>query len=89
MTKISVVRRGNRRGGIFIPIEDARRWGRQAWLAYFCAVDAAKKSMAMYRKCGKNVWRKSALHELAQARECRRLCRALAGPRMVYREEMP
>ena len=89
MTRKGFVRRGNRRVGIFIPIEDARRWGRQAWLAYFCAVDAAKKSMAMYKKCGKKVWRNLAMKELAQARECRRLCRALAAPRMVYREERP
>ena len=89
MTRKGFVRRGNRRGGVFIPIEDARRLGRQAWLAYFCAVDAAKKSMAMYKKYGEKVWRDLALKELAQARECRELCRALASARKVYREERP
>lgn len=89
MTRKGFVRRGNRRGGVFIDADDAIKWSGYAWLAYFCAVDAAKKSMAMYKKYGEKVWRDLALKELAQARECRELCRALAAPRMVYREERP
>lgn len=88
MTK-NIVRRGNRRGGVFIAYEDARRYGWIVWLASFCAVDTAKKAMAMYKKYGEKAWRRLALKELAKARECRELCMALSAPRMVYREERP
>lgn len=85
----SIVRRGNRRGGVFIDAEDAIKWSGYAWLAYYTSVNSAKKACAMYKKCGKSVWRKLALDDLARARECRELCRALAAPRMIYREERP
>lgn len=88
MTK-NIFRRGNSRGGVFIAIEDARRWCMFAWLAYSGAVNSAKKACAMYKEYGDKFYREFALHEMEKASEYLDLFRALAGPRMVYREEKP
>lgn len=89
MTRKGFVRRGNRRGGVFIDADEAIRLGGCVWLAYYGVINSAKKAMALYKKYGDEVYKRLAIDDLEEARECLRLCRALAGPRKVYREEYP
>lgn len=89
MTKKCIVRRGNRRGGVFIASEDAIKWLSHACSLYFSAIKNAKNAMIRYELYGNDFEKRFALCEMKRARECRELCRALAAPRMVYREERP
>lgn len=84
-----IVRRGNRRGGVFIDAEDVNEWRMYAWIAYFDLLHFAKEACAMYKKYGKEVYKRIALSRMKNVRECLELCRALTGARKVYREERP
>jgi hypothetical protein len=89
MTRKGFVRRGNRRGGVFIDADEAIRLCGRVWFAYYGVINSAKKAMALYKKYGDEVCRRLAIDYLEDARGCRELCYALAGPRKIYREERP
>lgn len=85
----SIVRRGNRRGGVFIDAEDANKWIKHAWYVYFFLLRSAREACAMYKKHGNEFYKRIALSRMKNVRECLELCRAIAGARKVYREERP
>lgn len=90
MTKHSgIVRRGNRRVGVFINSEDASEWSKHAWYVYFFLLRSAREACAMYKKHGNEFYKRIALRRMKDVREFFKLCRALTGARKVYREERP
>lgn len=90
MTKHSgIVRRGNRRGGVFINSEDVDEWRKYAWVAYVSLLRSAREAYVMYKKYGNEVYKRIVLRRMKDVREFRELCRALTGARKVYREERP
>lgn len=89
MTRKGFVRRGNRRGGVFIDADDVNEWRKYAWFTYFNLLRFAREACAIYKKYGGETYRQIALRRMKNVRECREFCRALAAPRMVYREERP
>lgn len=89
MTRKGFVRRGNRRGGVFINYEDVDKWSKYAWVAYFSLLCSAREAYAIYKKSGCEDCRQIALRRMKNVREFRELSRSLASARKVYREEYP